>query len=111
MKRRRDQPADAPMVFPRANPQALARFDPATKICTMNCGPSMSDQRTRAERVFLCDECIATKEIEMGFSLKMFFEELFALIASEKPDAVRLQELSDAIVAAKQYAEERGHLR
>jgi hypothetical protein len=25
--------------FTRADPAALARFDPKTKLCTMNCGP------------------------------------------------------------------------
>jgi hypothetical protein len=50
-------PAAAPMVWPRADPEALARFDPRTKVCSMNCGPSSADPRTAAERSFLCDEC------------------------------------------------------
>ena len=47
----------APLVFTRADPEALAKFDPATKICTMNCGPHLSDTRSRKERMFLCDDC------------------------------------------------------
>lgn len=44
--------------FPRADPKALASFDPNTKRCTMNCGPHAKDQRSEAERKFLCDDCI-----------------------------------------------------
>lgn len=43
--------------WPRADPGALAEFDPATKICVMNCGPHISDPRTNKERKFLCDDC------------------------------------------------------
>jgi hypothetical protein len=45
------------LVFPRADPQELADFDPATKRCTMNCGAHASDPRSTVERLFLCDEC------------------------------------------------------
>lgn len=47
------------LVFQRANPAELAKFDPATKRCTMNCGPSMADPRSADERQFLCDDCAA----------------------------------------------------
>ncbi len=47
----------APMVWPRADPVALARFDPRTKVCSMNCGPSADDPRTPAERALLCNDC------------------------------------------------------
>lgn len=47
----------APITFPRADPAELARFDPSTKLCIMNCGPSTNDPRSRAERKFLCGEC------------------------------------------------------
>lgn len=43
--------------WPRADPAALAAFDPASKTCTMNCGPHGLDPRSRAERKFLCDDC------------------------------------------------------
>lgn len=43
--------------FRRADPEALARFDPNTKRCTMNCGPHVQDMRTREERMFFCDDC------------------------------------------------------
>ena len=49
------------VMFPRADPEALAAFDPATKRCSMNCGPSTRDPRTRKERMFLCDECWEVK--------------------------------------------------
>lgn len=45
------------MVWRRADPAALATFDPRTKVCSMNCGPHSLDPRTSAERLFLCDEC------------------------------------------------------
>ncbi|KUG40589.1 hypothetical protein ALP79_200364 [Pseudomonas savastanoi pv. fraxini] len=32
----------APIGWPRADPAALDKFDPATKTCTMNCGPHPS---------------------------------------------------------------------
>jgi len=44
--------------WPRADPIALASFDPATKVCTMNCGPSADDPRTHKERKFLCGDCL-----------------------------------------------------
>lgn len=44
--------------FPRADPKALASFDHNTKRCTMNCGRHAKDQRSEAERKFLCDDCI-----------------------------------------------------
>lgn len=49
--------------WPRADPKALARFDPASKICTMNCGPHAQDPRKFAERIFLCTDCETNKEL------------------------------------------------
>lgn len=52
------RPAElGPLEWPRADPAALARFDPSSKVCTMNCGPHCLDPRSRAERLFLCDDC------------------------------------------------------
>lgn len=50
-------PPAAPIEWTRADPEALAAFDPSTKVCTMNCGPHALDPRSRAERLFLCDDC------------------------------------------------------
>jgi len=47
-----------PLEWPRADPAALARFDPRTKLCTMNCGPHREDPRTRAECKLLCGDCV-----------------------------------------------------
>lgn len=47
-----------PITFTRADPQALAAFDPRSKLCTMNCGPHAEDPRTEAERRYLCPECV-----------------------------------------------------
>ncbi|HGW5540649.1 TPA: hypothetical protein ACNIM8_005732 [Pseudomonas aeruginosa] len=49
--------AAAPIEWPRADPDALAAFDPATKVCTMNCGQHARDPRSREERLFLCTDC------------------------------------------------------
>ncbi len=49
--------APTPMVFERADPEALAKFDPSTKLCTMNCGPHRDDPRSNAEVKFLCNDC------------------------------------------------------
>lgn len=60
MKRQKPQQehqALQPLVFTRADPAALASFDPRSKICSMNCGPQRDDPRTREERLLLCDEC------------------------------------------------------
>ena len=46
-----------PIDWPRADPDALAKFDPTTKVCVMNCGPHIDDPRTSKERKFLCDDC------------------------------------------------------
>ncbi len=45
------------MTWPRADPAALANFDPRTKPCLMNCGPHTDDPRPDKERIFLCDDC------------------------------------------------------
>lgn len=60
MKARKSKPAPppaAPIEWTRADPAALAKFDPASKVCTMNCGPHGLDPRSRAERLLLCDDC------------------------------------------------------
>ena len=44
--------------FTRADPAALAAFDPSTRYCTMNCGPHRDDPRTQAERKLLCGDCV-----------------------------------------------------
>ena len=46
---------------PRADHAALAAFDPRTKSCTMNCGPTTDDPRSPEERRFLCPECDTVK--------------------------------------------------
>lgn len=46
------------LLFPRADPVALAKFDPRTKVCTMNCGPHKDDPRDAKERKFLCTDCL-----------------------------------------------------
>ena len=47
----------------------------------------------------------------MGFSLKLLFDDLFEILASEKKDSKKIKELTAAIAAAKKYAEECGQLR
>ena len=47
----------------------------------------------------------------MGFNLKMMFDELFEILASDKKDSKKVKELTVAIAAAKKYAEECGQLR
>jgi len=64
MKRRDVAVPYAPIVFPRADPKALARFDPDTKLCVMNCGPHRDDPRDRKERKYLCHDCWPVKKDE-----------------------------------------------
>ena len=47
-----------PLQWPRAHPADLARFDPRSRYCTMNCGPHAEDPRTEAERRLLCGDCV-----------------------------------------------------
>ena len=67
-KARKLQPAQPPDVmpidWPRADPAELAKFDPASKVCNMNCGPHKNDPRSHAERLFLCDDCYAPTSIK-----------------------------------------------
>jgi hypothetical protein len=64
---RRPAPAPAAKInWPRADPAELARFDPSTKLCTMNCGPSSLDPRSAAERQLLCGDCLMSWELEAG---------------------------------------------
>lgn len=52
-----EQTPAAPIDWTRADPAELAAFDPATKVCNMNCGPHKDDPRSAEERLFLCDDC------------------------------------------------------
>lgn len=54
---KKPKPIAEPLLFPRADPDALRVFDPATKRCAMNCGPHAADPRSEKERKFLCDDC------------------------------------------------------
>lgn len=45
-------------VWPRSDPAALAAFDESTKVCTMNCGQSTHDPRSKKECKFQCDDCV-----------------------------------------------------
>lgn len=59
---RRKQPAHLPgITWAHAGPKELAAFDPASKVCVMNCGPTRMDPRSAAERRLLCDECLPAK--------------------------------------------------
>lgn len=43
--------------FPRSTPAELEKLDPASKRCTMNCGPHAQDPRSMEERKLQCDDC------------------------------------------------------
>lgn len=47
----------------------------------------------------------------MGFNLEAMFEELIAVLNSEKKDSKKIKELTEKIHSAKKYAEECGQLR
>lgn len=47
----------------------------------------------------------------MGFNLKMMFDELCEILASDKKDSKKIKELTVAIAAARKYAEECGEFR
>lgn len=48
---------EQPIVWGRADPAALDKFDEATKTCTMNCGKHGLDPRCYKELRFMCDDC------------------------------------------------------
>ena len=56
------KPPPQPLTFKRADPAALAQFDPDTKRCVENCGPHVDDPRTAKERKFLCGDCLAEND-------------------------------------------------
>lgn len=58
MKRKSPPLASKLIVFPRSDPAELARFDPESKTCVMNCGRSSDDPRSNKELKFQCDECV-----------------------------------------------------
>lgn len=64
--RKREEHASTPLEWPRADSAALACFDPSSKICTMNCGPSTLDPRSEVERRFLCDDCLTNSDKTFG---------------------------------------------
>jgi len=66
MKKNTEPKTYPPIIFPRADPRDLARFDPRTKTCSMNCGPHALDPRTKAERMLLCDECFVNEVTTMA---------------------------------------------
>jgi NADPH-dependent glutamate synthase beta subunit-like oxidoreductase len=47
-----------PIEFTRADPAELAKFDPATKLCQMNCGAHRDDPRSFKEIKLLCGDCL-----------------------------------------------------
>ena len=56
-KPQKEQSNGDPVLWPRADPKALAAFDPATKVCSHNCGQAVGDPRSENECKFLCDLC------------------------------------------------------
>lgn len=77
-----------PIEWPRADPEALARFDPKTKTCTMNCGPHEHDPRSWAECKFLCDDCLITERAKMKNCEALgMIREARALLRDEAKDA------------------------
>lgn len=57
MKKQNDIRSPHRPAYQRSDPAALAKFDPATKQCTMNCGPANGDPRSDKERKFQCEDC------------------------------------------------------
>lgn len=57
---------DEAIVWTYADPSELAKFDPTTRQCVMNCGPHRKDPRSDKERLFLCPECIPVLHEQSG---------------------------------------------
>jgi hypothetical protein len=50
-------PPPPPIDWPRSDPAELAKFDPDSKTCSMNCGRHSKDPRSYAELKFQCGDC------------------------------------------------------
>ena len=46
------------LFFERTIPEHLVGFDPASKVCTMNCCAIAADPRSAAERKYQCEDCV-----------------------------------------------------
>jgi hypothetical protein len=69
--------ANSVTVFHRADPEKLALFDPCTKECTMQCGLSSFDPRSKKEVMFLCDDCaVVRRPLPSPFALAKVAETL-----------------------------------
>lgn len=95
-------------VFERADPVALAAFDPATKPCLMNCGPTRDDPRSWIERRFLCTDCPSIPVQKKHWAVAVMEctdseEERRRLIGSYDHD-----ELTNAVMVLAQHLASRG---
>lgn len=66
-----------PTVWPRADPAALAKFDPRTKVCTMNCGQALGDPRSSAECKLLCEDCLPLPTLTPGERVLVPYEGIY----------------------------------
>jgi hypothetical protein len=84
VKARKGKPTPAPeppIEWQRADPAALAKFDPTTKTCTMTCGKHAHDPRSYKELKFMCDDCdchAAPRESKGTPAMPMIDSDLFA---------------------------------
>lgn len=58
MKKNNKQVVYKQPEWPRSDPAELSKFDPRTKVCTMNCGSAMGDPRSDAESKYQCGDCL-----------------------------------------------------
>ena len=56
--------------WPRSDPAELAKFDPRTKQCSMNCGQHRDDPRSKKEVLFQCDDCTIVKPVVPACSIE-----------------------------------------
>ena len=102
---RRTQQLSKRIEWKRADPEALAKFDPRTKECTMNCGPHQDDPRSEVERQFLCEDCVtrtpgyieALEAHQERVKLRLMQASGFAALLSEALNHVRDEDLRDRI--------------
>ena len=73
--------------FQRADPNALTAFDPRTKVCTMNCGPTVGDPRSPEERRFLCQDCVTVSVVTQAEKMSRLSTELYALKSTISGDS------------------------
>ncbi|MBP7610126.1 MAG: hypothetical protein KA760_11550 [Steroidobacteraceae bacterium] len=100
------------VILTGAEVAELAKFDPRSKVCSMNCGPHAEDPRSEVERMFLCPECHPVEADTMKPHLQRELVNRLTDIARQFHGAEQLRDrIAHALGALLEEAEETRALR